>query len=183
MDACGCCNSDYIPKPIADFLTEDAAIIGELHGFTFAAYASILNIVVVALSVNACPSTIRQECVLLFSACVICIKKQNKKRDSNPRVQASLFNGGEGSRTPVLNTFDTSISMFRRSLFYSPIIRATSASYLASLLWMSYMTRGPRHVPAYFFASSITNRHRDDAPAALITLPLRIRFWNMHLFV
>ena len=50
----------------------------------------------------------------------------NKKTDlTNPKVcQAEVFlrkkpeSGGEGNRTPVLDTVDASISMFRRGLLH-----------------------------------------------------------------
>lgn len=65
------------------------------------------------------------------------------------RIPHDTTSGGEGSRTPVLDTVDASISMFRRRLAASLTVRPTSAFRLARNLWMSRLMRFPHQTPAY----------------------------------
>ena len=59
-----------------------------------------------------------------------------------------MITGGEGNCTPVLDTVDASISMFRRRLLLSPVVRSASAFHQARNLWMSYRARFPHAAPA-----------------------------------
>ncbi len=83
--------------------------------------------------------------------------------------------GGEGGRTPVLDTVDASISMFRRRLAVSPVGRSAPASHFAINLFVSRPARLTRRTSAYYAEIVILSRRRESDLGADTRQPWRIR--------
>ena len=100
------------------------------------------------------------------------------------RFRTDCENGGEGSRTPVLDTVDASISMFRRGLLLSPVIRSASAFHLSQ----EPVDVIPGAVPPpntclLKLVTVLPSRRQESGLGANLKQPLRILYWNRHLIV